>query len=100
MTNEAARRYLIAYDIVQDRRRSRLAEALSSYGDRIQYSVFVADLRPARFVRLRATIRELIDEREDSVLLCDLGAAQSISDAVFTFVGRQRPITPQDAIIL
>lgn len=100
MTTDSARRYLIAYDIAEDRRRNRLAATLGSYGDRIQYSVFVADLKPARFVRLCTKVRELIDVKEDSVLLCDLGATNSITGAVFTFVGQQRTITSRDAIVL
>lgn len=100
MTTDSVRRYLIAYDITEDRRRNHVANTLAAYGDRIQYSVFIADLKPAKSVRLRTAIRELIDEKEDSVLLCDLGATNSITDAVFTFVGQERTITPSDAIIL
>ncbi len=43
---EAPRRWLIAYDISLDERRTRIAHLLESYGDRVQYSVFVVDLRP------------------------------------------------------
>lgn len=100
MTTDSARRYLIAYDITDDRRRNRLANILASYGDRIQYSVFVADLKPARFVRLHDAIRTLIKPREDSVLLCDLGPTRTINATAFTFVGRQRSITPPDTLIL
>ncbi len=36
--------YIIAYDISDDRQRTRLAKMLLDYGDRIQHSVFEADL--------------------------------------------------------
>lgn len=37
-------RYLICYDIVNDKMRHKLAEMLLDYGDRLQMSVFEADL--------------------------------------------------------
>jgi CRISPR-associated protein Cas2 len=49
-------RFLIAYDIVSDHRRNRIAHTLESYGDRIQYSVFIVDAKPAKIVRLRAAL--------------------------------------------
>jgi CRISPR-associated protein Cas2 len=36
--------YLITYDIASDSRRTRLSRLLEGYGDRVQYSVFEADL--------------------------------------------------------
>lgn len=98
--SDAPRRFLLAYDIVDDGRRNRLAKLLERYGDRIQYSVFVAQIRPAKVVRLLSEIYDVIDARVDSVLLCDLGLAEKKPDARMTFIGRQRPLTPSDIIIV
>ena len=68
-----ARRTLIAYDVPDDRRRARLAKLILSYGDRIQYSVFIVDAAPAKVRRIKDEVQELIDPDEDSVLFCDLG---------------------------
>ena len=46
------RRFLPAYDVTDDRRRTRLAKLLERYGDRVQYSVFVVQIRPVKMVRL------------------------------------------------
>lgn len=100
MTGDAARRYLVAYDIGDDRRRSRIAKRLQEYGDRVQYSVFVVDVRPARLVRLRTLLEDLLDESADSVLLCDLGPVASVHDRRFEFLGCAGDITPPGAIIL
>jgi CRISPR-associated protein Cas2 len=67
------RRYLIAYDITDDRRRTRAFNTLGDFGDAVQYSVFFADLTASEMVLLRGKLRELIDERTDQVLLVDLG---------------------------
>lgn len=99
-TGDAPRRFLIAYDITDDSRRSRLAKVLERYGDRIQYSVFVLQIRPAKMVRLLQEIYDSIHIRDDSVLVCDLGLSQRRPDARMTFIGRQRPLTPNDVIIV
>ena len=66
-------RYVIAYDIADDRRREDVATLLSGYGPRVQLSVFECDLTSTREAfRLRARLRELIDPVEDQVRLYPL----------------------------
>jgi len=100
MTADSTRRYLIAYDITDDRRRGRVAKSLSTYGDRVQYSVFVCDLKPARCVRLRSALIRLVLLDQDSILICDLGPARLIDDSRFSFVGIERYVTPERMIIV
>ncbi len=97
---EPARRWLIAYDISDDERRSRIARLLESFGDRVQYSVFVVDLRPASLVRLRADLARLMVAAVDSILLVDLGPVASLTPARLNYLGRQRPITPSGPIVI
>ncbi|MDR2566017.1 MAG: CRISPR-associated endonuclease Cas2 [Bifidobacteriaceae bacterium] len=100
MIPDTARRYLIAYDIPEDKRRTRVAKCLQTYGDRVQYSVFVVDAKPAALVRLKVAVGAEINLEEDSVLLCDLGPVSSLEESKFSFIGRDRPVTPNEAIIL
>lgn len=93
-------RILVAYDIVDDPRRNRLAKLLESYGDRIQYSVFLVDLTRAQEVRLRKSIIATIDQQADSVLLCYLGPARSEHGKRLRFFGRKRPITDDSSFVL
>jgi CRISPR-associated protein Cas2 len=44
MSRNTRRQYVIAYDVTDDSRRTRLASLLLDYGDRVQKSVFEADL--------------------------------------------------------
>ncbi|WP_336704967.1 CRISPR-associated endonuclease Cas2 [Micrococcus terreus] len=97
---DRVRRWLIAYDVPDDKRRSRVAKTLEEYGDRIQYSVFIVDALPAGLVRLKSGLLGLIDTREDSVLLCDLGLRASLTDAQFSFLGQKRDVTEQGPIIV
>ncbi len=59
--------WVISYDIVDDRRRLRLAKLLTDYGHRVQKSVFECRLDDRRFLALKKQIEGLIDHQEDSV---------------------------------
>ena len=72
MTRSSSRHYLVAYDVTDDERRNRVAKELHSYGDRVQYSVFWVVTTPARMERLRTALSRLVNQRLDSVLICDL----------------------------
>lgn len=91
--NTRLSRMLVAYDIVDDRRRSRLANVLQSFGDRIQFSVFLIDVTDAQEVRMRARVSAEIDARVDSVLFCKLGPTASTGSTSITYLGCRRTIT-------
>ncbi|MCA2643436.1 MAG: CRISPR-associated endonuclease Cas2 [Microcystis aeruginosa Ma_QC_Ch_20071001_S25] len=59
--------YLICYDIVDDRRRTRVARLLEAYGVRIQKSVFESVLNPAQYEKLQARLLQLLERREDQL---------------------------------
>ena len=68
-------RYLICYDVPDDRRRDRIARHLDAFGDRVQYSVFEARLGPDLLVEMRLGLEELLDPDEDRVAVYPLCAA-------------------------
>jgi CRISPR-associated protein Cas2 len=59
--------YIVTYDIVNDRRRVRLAKALKNFGNRVQYSVFECLMGTKELEKLRKRTTALIDFEEDSV---------------------------------
>ncbi len=61
--------YVICYDVRDDRRRLRVARAIDDYGDRVQYSVFQAFLKPEHIERLTAVLKNLIDPDTDTVYI-------------------------------
>jgi CRISPR-associated protein Cas2 len=66
--------YVAAYDIEQDRRRTRVMNALKDFGLRVQYSVFECELTADRLNQLRSRLAAVIDKRHDRVhiyALCD-----------------------------
>lgn len=100
MSSTDIRRILVAYDIPEDRRRNRLAKVVESYGDRVQYSVFVIDAAPVRIARLRRAVERVVDVRQDSILLCDLVPTHGVELHRFQYVGRQRLITRPESFVL
>lgn len=65
---------VVAYDIIDDTRRNRLARFLLGYLDRVQKSVFEGEIEEKRLQPMKAGIEEIIDQREDSVRIYDLCA--------------------------
>jgi len=59
--------YLICYDIADPRRLVRVHRYLKGHGIPVQYSVFVAKLRPRSLDLVMAGISERIDPRADDV---------------------------------
>ena len=59
--------YVIAYDIPDDRRRTRIHKTLLGFGKWTQYSLFECFLTKKQLVLLRSKLAEYLVPREDSV---------------------------------
>jgi CRISPR-associated protein Cas2 len=94
----ARRRYLVAYDIRDDRRLRSIAGCMEGYGTRIQYSVFVCDLSDREKVLMRGDIEGLMKASEDSVMVIDLGQAGDSSR--FLFLGHHEKLPASSAVII
>lgn len=99
MSRKLVHRFLIAYDIPDDQRRLDVADAILSFGDRIQFSVYIVDTSRLRLARLRRQLAEIIDEDEDSLMFCDLGPLSKVS-AHFEHIGQSKPLTNQSSFIV
>ena len=66
--------FIIAYDISNDKRRTKVHKALSGFGQWTQYSLFECFLTPRQLVQLRARVESLIDSSEDSLRIYPLCA--------------------------
>jgi CRISPR-associated protein Cas2 len=93
----ARRRFLIAYDICEPRRLRQVCKTMEEYGERLQYSMFVCDLSRSELVHARAQVERQMNLCEDSVVIVDLGDADS---ARFIFIGQRRPLPTNEPRIL
>jgi CRISPR-associated protein Cas2 len=94
----ARRRYLVAYDIRDDRRLRQVASCMESFGERLQYSVFVCDLSAQEFVEMRADVESRMKPSEDSVMVVDLGRTDDANR--FLFLGQHEDLPDDQAIIV
>lgn len=62
----------VHYDVVDDRRRLRLARALADFGERTLKSHFEAWLEPEEIDRLWRRVLAIVDPQEDAVCLYEL----------------------------
>ena len=59
--------YLVCYDIVNNRRRTKVSNLLQGYGLRVQKSVFECVLSPDQYKTVQKRVQKLIKEQEDQI---------------------------------
>ena len=59
--------YVIAYDIPDDRRRTKIHQILMGFGKWTQYSLFECFLSHKELIMLRSKLEEYLLEQQDSV---------------------------------
>jgi CRISPR/Cas system-associated endoribonuclease Cas2 len=62
--------------------------------------VFIVDARPAKLLRLRAELADLINQGSDSILFCDLGTLREHRNRLLDVIGCSRRITDHGPAIL
>ncbi len=88
--------YVVAYDISDDRRRTKVFKTLSGFGQWTQYSVFECFLNAKELVLLHSRLREHLRDNADSVRFYPL--CQTCCAKVET-VGSPRPDDPLTVIV-
>jgi len=88
--------HVVAYDISNDRRRTKVHKTLSGFGKWTQFSVFECFLDAKELVLLHERLRKLLKPDEDSVRFYPL--CQACCSKVET-VGGPRPDNPITVII-
>jgi CRISPR-associated protein Cas2 len=76
------RLYIVSYDISNDRRWRRVFKLMRGYGQWLQLSVFQCRLTARRRAELARRLEELIHDRDDHVLILDLGPADKVDPRV------------------
>lgn len=81
-------RYIVSYDICDARRLRRVHRTMRGFGEALQYSVFRCDLSPAERVLLIEALTKVINQREDQVMLINLGPKDGRVEERVETVGR------------
>jgi len=67
--------YLIAYDISNDKRRTKLHKTLSGFGKWTQYSFFECFLDEKELITLQHRLKAILNEEEDNVRIYHICAS-------------------------
>jgi CRISPR-associated protein Cas2 len=94
--NRTTTLYVVAYDIPDDRRRTKIHKTLSGYGQWTQYSLFECFLTEKQYVQLRQRLERYLAPGKDSVRFYPLCAA--CQGRVET-VGSPKPTEPELYIV-
>ena len=60
-------RFVVSYDITDDKRRTKVTKTIAGYGHRVQYSVFECLLTKDDLAQLQERIQAAIDADKDDV---------------------------------
>lgn len=93
------RHYLVTYDIADDKRRTKVFRTLRDNGNHTQYSVFLCELSNAELVVLKTILTEIINNKEDQILILDLGKAERDILTTLSTIG-QRYQPPSTSFII
>lgn len=89
--------YVIAYDVVGDRRRQKLSKLLEGYGLRVQKSVFECVLTDWQYEFVHKRVQALIKESEDQVRFYALTAHTRRKTVI---LGVQSPFAVDDTAFI
>ncbi|MBY6277254.1 MULTISPECIES: CRISPR-associated endonuclease Cas2 [Symbiobacterium] len=93
-------RYLVAYDISDDKRWRKVYRCMNGYGDPVQYSVFLCDLSERERVLMVGSLLSLINQREDRVMIVNLGPASGRGEKAIEFLGRSWPMPDRGPVVV
>jgi len=91
--------YIISYDIADQKRWRRVFRIMKGYGEWLQLSVFQCRLTRMRMVQLESELRDSMNQREDHVLIVDVGPAESVEPRVHS-LGKAFESVKREAVIV
>lgn len=94
------RLYFVVYDIADPKRWRSVFKTMHGYGDWVQLSVFQCRLTRVRHAELIADLDDLIHNREDHVVVIDVGPADSVEPRVVSLGKRAYTPVAREPIIV
>lgn len=91
--------YVVCYDIRHPKRWRKVFKKMKGYGEWVQLSVFQCRLDKIRVLEMEDEIRSIVHQKEDHVIIMDLGPAEAIRLKVKTLGRAFEPIQRQAVIV-
>lgn len=83
--------YIVCYDIRDPDRLRRVHDKMKGFGNALQYSVFSCDLTRQERVTMIAALSDLIDHRQDRIMIVDAGPVEGRGMEAVEFIGESPP---------
>ena len=93
-------RFIVAYDISDAKRLRRVFKKMNGFGEPLQYSVFACDLSRKERVLLEEALTEIINLKEDRVLIIDTGPLGGRAGGALETLGRQLVPEARDVTVV
>ena len=93
-------RFLVCYDVADPKRLARTYRKMNGFGEPAQYSVFICDLSPKERALLETALTEILNLKEDRVLIVDMGPSEGRGRESFTTLGTARELPRRSAVII
>ena len=90
---------IVAYDIRSPKRWRRIFKLMKGYGEWLQLSIFQCRLSPRRRAELQFALDNIINHKQDHVIMLDLGDADKVNPKVSSLGKEFTPIA-REAIIV
>ena len=92
--------YIVTYDIADPKRWRKVFKLMNGYGAWVQLSVFQCRMNRRRQAELLERLDQVIDHRDDHVVLVDVGVADNVEPRVVS-LGKAtfHPITREPVIV-
>ena len=91
-------RFIVSYDICDPKRLRRVHRTMRGFGEPLQYSVFRCDLSPAERILLIEALTPLLHQREDQVMLINIGPVDGRAVESVETLGRAPDETQSERI--
>jgi len=93
-------KYLVSYDISDEKRLNRVFNKMKGYGEPIQYSVFICNLSLKEKVMMISALKEIINNREDSIIIIEIGSSDKNTNDLIELIGKIPDIPERKNIII
>lgn len=91
--------YVVCYDIRDPKRWRKVFKKMKGYGEWVQLSVFQCRLGKVRVLEMEDEIRSIVNQKEDHVVIMDLGPADAIRMKVRTLGKAFEPVERRAVVV-
>ena len=92
--------YIVTYDIGDQKRWRAVFRLMNGYGEWVQLSVFQCRLSRKRHAEMLATLDEIVNQKDDHVVIIDVGIAENVTPRVVSLGKRVfEPVQREPVIV-